>query len=97
VSESFDSGLLKRLRGPCHLFVKKMFATRDECVRRNPRIQSAPVFFSAITPGQHRVCGATEWIIYKLGTKEAGPLKFSIRRLFGKRHTLALIRAQRGC
>jgi hypothetical protein len=42
----------------CH----EMFATREECGRRNPRIQSVPVFFSAITPGQH-VRGATEWFI----------------------------------
>jgi hypothetical protein len=33
------------MRGPCQLFVKKMFATREECVREEALIQSVPVFF----------------------------------------------------
>jgi hypothetical protein len=33
------------------LVCQEMFTTREECLRRNPRIQSVPVFFSAITPG----------------------------------------------
>jgi hypothetical protein len=40
------------------------------------RIQSVPVFFSAITPAQ-RVREAKEWFIRKLGIEEPGPLKLS--------------------
>jgi hypothetical protein len=40
------------------------------------RIQSVPVFFSAITPGQ-RVGEAKEWFIRRLSIEEAGPLKLS--------------------
>jgi hypothetical protein len=35
-----------------------------------------PVFFSALTPGQH-VREATEWFIRKLGIEEPGPPKVS--------------------
>jgi hypothetical protein len=48
--------------GSCHLFVKRILAIRDECFRRQAVIQYVPVFFSAITRGQH-VTKATEWFV----------------------------------
>ena len=62
------------MRGPCHLFVKRCLQLVTNVSGGNPRIHSVPVFFSAITPGQH-VREATEWFIRKLGIKEVGPLK----------------------
>jgi hypothetical protein len=56
------------------LVCQKMFATRDQCVGRNLRIQSVPVFFSAIHTRQH-VREAKQWFIHKLH-RGAGPLKF---------------------
>ena len=79
-SESFDSALLKRLRGLCHLFVKKMFATRDECVGGKSGFSQAlcfsPQSHQASTVSAERQSGSST----NLGTKKAGPLNFSIRQ-----------------
>jgi hypothetical protein len=61
-SERFDSVPVQFGARTMSFVCHEMFATREECGRRNPRIQSVPVFFSAITPGQH-VREATEWFI----------------------------------
>jgi len=37
-----------------------------------------------MTPGQHRVRGATEWFIYKLASRKLGRWSFPIRRVFGQ-------------
>ena len=58
-SGRFDSAPVQIGARTVSLVCQKMFATRDECVQRNPRIQSVP--FSAITPGQH-FREATEWL-----------------------------------
>ena len=47
------------------------------------------VVFSAITPGQ-RVHEAKEWFIRRLSNKEAGPLKFPIRRAVGQSGDVAI-------
>jgi hypothetical protein len=75
-SERSDSAPIQIGARTVSLVCQKMFTTREERVRSNPRIQSVPVFFSAITPGQH-VREPAEWLTRKLGNKEAGPLKFS--------------------
>ena len=48
VFERFDSGRVQRTHEPCHLFVKRMFVTRDTCVRKKV---SHLLFFSAAKPG----------------------------------------------
>ena len=73
--ERLDSGPVELMRVPCHVFVKRCLQL-VKSVSEHPRIKSVPVFFSALTPGQH-VREATEWLTRKLGIKEAGPLKFS--------------------
>ncbi len=50
--ETFDSAAVERMRGPCHLFVKRCLQLVRMCPEE-ARIWSVPAFFSAITPDQH--------------------------------------------
>ena len=56
--EKFDSALEKRMRGPCHLFVKRMLQTREE---EEALIQSPCFSLQAHWAGHVRE--ATEWFI----------------------------------
>jgi len=70
--ERFDSAPVKWMRGPCHLFVKSCLQLVNGS---GGSPDSVGIFvFSPVTPGQHVRAERQS------GIKEAGPLKFSIRR-----------------
>jgi hypothetical protein len=67
----FDSAPAKRMRGPCHLFVKRMLQTREE---KKALIQSLCFFLDRTRPARPR----SDRVVYpQLGIEEAGPLEVS--------------------
>ena len=70
--ETFDSAPVERMRGPCHLFVKRCL----QLVRMCPE-EAGFSQYLCFSPQSHQTSmSATEWFIRKLGIKESGPLKF---------------------